>query len=79
MLQIRSSLRSSTDPFGTFADCGSSLFTELELMPDVVCIKSGQMDDKSARDYAVGVEFYVKDRLNFCKAVEDAKQVHQFG
>jgi hypothetical protein len=55
------------------------LYTELEIMPDAVCIKSGGVDEKSVRDYAVGVEFYVQDRLNYCSAIESAKQVPQFG
>ena len=48
-------------------------------MPDQVCIKSGGIDDKKVRDYDVGVEFYVKDRLGYCKEVANAKQVPQFG
>lgn len=60
-------------------DCGSSLYTELEVMPDQVCIKSGGVDDRSVRDYPVGVEFYVKDRMKYSAAVPDAKQVPQFG
>ncbi|KAK2624805.1 hypothetical protein QTJ16_005998 [Diplocarpon rosae] len=60
-------------------DCGSGLYTELEVMPDQTCIKSGSVDDKSVRDYPVGVEFYVKDRMHYSAAVADAKQVPQFG
>lgn len=60
-------------------DCGSSLYTELEIMADSVCIKSGSIDDKSVRDIPVGVEFYTKDRLNYSAAVKDAKQVEVFG
>ncbi|CZT48649.1 probable DUF636 domain protein [Rhynchosporium secalis] len=60
-------------------DCGSGLYTELEIMPDQTCIKSGSIDDRSVRDYSVGVEFYTQDRMKYCQAVKDAKQVPQFG
>lgn len=48
-------------------------------MAESVCIKSGGVDDRSVRDYPVGVEFYVKDRMKYSAAVTDAKQVPQFG
>ena len=48
-------------------------------MPDVVCIKSGGIDDKSAKDFDVQVEFYTKDRLGYCVAQKQAKQVEVFG
>ena len=48
-------------------------------MPDAVCIKSGSVDDKSVRDYKVGVEFYCKDRLSYSAPVKDAKQEKVFG
>jgi len=61
-------------------DCGSSLYTELEVMPDAVCIKAGGIDDKSVRDFEkTGVEFYCKDRMGFSKPVEGAEQKEVFG
>ena len=60
-------------------ECGSSLYTELEIMPDAVCIKSGGIDDKKAKDFPVQVEFYTKDRLGYCQPQKDAKQVEVFG
>ena len=48
-------------------------------MPDQTCIKSGGIDDKNVRDYPVGIEFYVKDRMGYSAAVPDAKQVSHFG
>lgn len=61
-------------------DCGSSLYTELELMPDVVCIKAGGIDDKKVRDLAeTGVEFYTKDRMAYQAPVKGAKQEPIFG
>lgn len=69
---------SLTPPLTT--DCGSSLYTELEVMPDAVCVKAGSIDDKAARDFKqTGVEFYTKDRMGFCKAVEGAEQKEVFG
>jgi hypothetical protein len=61
------------------ADCGSSLYTELEIMADWTCVKSGTIDDRSVRDIPVGVEFYVKDRMGYSAEVKDAKQVPNFG
>ncbi len=61
-------------------DCGSSLYTELEVMPDAVCVKAGSIDDKSVRDFkSTGVEFYTKDRMGFSKPVEGAEQKPVFG
>lgn len=57
------------------ADCGSSLYTELEVMADAVCIKAGGIDDKEVRDFKkTSVEFYCKDRMSYSKAVEGAEQ-----
>ncbi|KAF6223351.1 hypothetical protein HO133_000193 [Letharia lupina] len=61
-------------------DCGSSLYTELEVMPDAVCIKAGGIDDKAVRDFKkTAVEFYCKDRMAYSKAVEGAEQKPVFG
>ncbi|KAL2836329.1 Mss4-like protein [Aspergillus pseudoustus] len=49
--------------------CESSLYTDLEIMPDVTCIKGGKID----------VEFYVKDRASYVAAVEGVKQESHFG
>lgn len=43
------------------SNCGSSLYTELEVMPEMTCVKSGGLDG-GADDHDVGVEFYTKDR-----------------
>ncbi|KAK4502878.1 hypothetical protein PRZ48_006304 [Zasmidium cellare] len=58
--------------------CGSSLYTELEIMPDVTCIKSGGLDG-GKNDHKVGVEFYNRDRLGYTKPVEGAEQKVEFG
>ena len=48
-------------------------------MPDVVCIKAGGIDDKGVRDFEkTGVEFYTKDRMGYCAAVEGAEQKRVF-
>ena len=55
--------------------CGSSLYTELEIMPDAVAIKAGGIDDKSVRDFSkTGVEFYTKDRMGYSAPVPGADQ-----
>lgn len=48
-------------------------------MPDVMCVKSGSIDDKHAKDFEVQVEFYTKDRLGYCAEQKGAKQVEVFG
>jgi hypothetical protein len=56
------------------------LYTELEVMPDVTCVKAGGLDGGAAAlGGKVGVEFYTKDRVEYCKAVEGAKQEPVFG
>jgi hypothetical protein len=59
-------------------DCGSSLYTELEVMPDSTCVKAGGLDGGKA-DIPINVEFYTKDRPGFSMALKDAKQVEMFG
>lgn len=56
-------------------ECGSSLYTEVEIMADKTIIKAGTLDngETSLRGH-VDVEFYVKDRVGFVPAVEGAKQ-----
>lgn len=62
-------------------DCGSSLYTELELMPDVTCVKAGGLDGGAASlGNKIGVEFYCKDRVGYLpNGVEGAKQERAFG
>lgn len=61
-------------------NCGSSLYTELEVMPDVTCVKAGVLDGGAASlGDKIGVEFYVKDRVNYLSGCGDAKQEHAFG
>ncbi|OJJ44220.1 hypothetical protein ASPZODRAFT_135012 [Penicilliopsis zonata CBS 506.65] len=60
--------------------CGSSLYTELEVMADMVCIKAGTLDNgKASLDGKVDVEFYVKDRVQYLGGCEGAKQEPRFG
>ncbi|CCG82097.1 Putative uncharacterized protein [Taphrina deformans PYCC 5710] len=54
------------------ANCGSSLYTELEVMPDMTCVKTGSLDK-------VGVEFYTKDRASYLTPVSGADQKSAFG
>jgi len=59
-------------------DCGSSLYTLLDIMPDAACVKSGSIDDAKVREMKVGVEFYTKDRMGYSAAVEGAEQKKVF-
>ncbi|OGM51367.1 DUF636 domain protein [Aspergillus bombycis] len=55
--------------------CGSSLFTELDLMADKTVIKAGTLDGGEANlRNKVDVEFYTKDRASYLCAVQGAKQ-----
>jgi len=61
-------------------NCGSSLYTELEVMPDMTCVKAGGLDGgKAGLDGKIGIEFYTKDRVPFAAPVEGAKQEKVFG
>ncbi|CRL20580.1 Glutathione-dependent formaldehyde-activating, GFA [Penicillium camemberti] len=60
--------------------CGSSIYTELEIMPDMTCVKAGTLDGGEANlKGKVDVEFYVKNRPAYLAAVEGAKQEQLLG
>ncbi|KAI1825230.1 DUF636 domain-containing protein [Xylaria intraflava] len=60
--------------------CGSSLYTELEIMPEMTCIKAGTLDGGAANlGNKIGVEFYVRDRPPYQKPCDGAKQEPLFG
>lgn len=49
-------------------------------MPDMTCVKAGGLDNGAANlGNKIGVEFYVKDRPQYLKPCEGAKQEPQFG
>ncbi|KAG5983111.1 hypothetical protein E4U55_000755 [Claviceps digitariae] len=61
-------------------NCGSSLYTMLDIMPDVNCIKAGTLDGGAASlGNKISVEFYTKDRVGYLGDVEGAKQEPKFG
>ncbi|KAI8262984.1 hypothetical protein K4K58_013261 [Colletotrichum sp. SAR11_239] len=54
--------------------CGSSLYTELDLMPD-----AGGLDDgKASLEGKPAVEFYCKDRVSYLTGVNGADQKPAF-
>ncbi|KAJ5555119.1 Glutathione-dependent formaldehyde-activating enzyme/centromere protein V [Penicillium sp. DV-2018c] len=60
--------------------CGSSLYTELEIMPDMTCVKAGTLDGGEANlGGKVDVEFYAKDRPSYLAPVAGAKQEQMLG
>ncbi|KAM5386824.1 hypothetical protein ACJZ2D_000117 [Fusarium nematophilum] len=62
------------------ADCGSSLYTRLDLMEGKIIIKAGGLDEGRANlGNKVDVEFYCRDRATYLQPVEGAKQEHLFG
>ncbi|KAI8717491.1 CENP-V/GFA domain-containing protein [Fusarium sp. LHS14.1] len=62
------------------SDCGSSLYTRLDVMPGNIIIKAGGLDEgKTNLNNKIDVEFYCRDRVDFVKPIEGAKQEHLFG
>ncbi|KAK9365534.1 Mss4-like protein [Lipomyces kononenkoae] len=60
--------------------CGSSLFTELDVMPGATVIKAGGLNGGEADlGGKVDVEFYTSDRVTYLQSVEAAKQEPAFG
>ncbi|KAG7101962.1 hypothetical protein HYQ44_018540 [Verticillium longisporum] len=61
-------------------DCGSSLYTELEVLPDVTCVKAGGLDGGAASlDGVINVEYYTKDRVSYLGEALNAEQKTHFG
>ncbi|KAF7556179.1 hypothetical protein G7Z17_g1581 [Cylindrodendrum hubeiense] len=60
-------------------DCGSSMFTKLDIMAGQVIIKAGGLDEGMASlDGKIDVEFYARDRVAYLSEIAGAKQVHEF-
>ncbi|KAH6653211.1 DUF636 domain protein [Truncatella angustata] len=60
--------------------CGSSLYTELEIMPDVTCVKGGSLDGGAASlGGEIGAEFYVGSRVGYLPEIRGAKQEPALG
>ncbi|KAF4981255.1 hypothetical protein FZEAL_2881 [Fusarium zealandicum] len=61
-------------------DCGSSLYTRLDVMEGKIIIKAGGLDEgKASLDNKIAVEFYCRDRVSYLQPVESAKQEKLFG
>ncbi|KAM0103368.1 hypothetical protein ACP6JE_001896 [Aspergillus fumigatus] len=61
-------------------DCGSSLYSELEIMSDKTGIKAGTLDGGEAHlRNKVDVEFYVKDRVHYLNALDNVRQEPRLG
>ncbi|KIW79214.1 hypothetical protein Z517_05826 [Fonsecaea pedrosoi CBS 271.37] len=56
--------------------CGSSLYCELEAMPENTVIKAGSLDQPDVKE--MQAELYVKDRVSYMKPIEGAQQVPAF-
>ncbi|KAH0828486.1 hypothetical protein AYO21_07721 [Fonsecaea monophora] len=56
--------------------CGSSLYCELEAMPENTVIKAGSLDQPDVNE--MQAELYVKDRVSYMKPIEGAQQVPAF-
>ncbi|KAJ5233529.1 uncharacterized protein N7469_005295 [Penicillium citrinum] len=55
--------------------CGSNIYTNLEIMPDMSCVKAGTLDDGGANlKGKIDVELYSKDRPSYLSPIEGAKQ-----
>lgn len=57
-------------------NCGSSLYTQPELLPDIVCVKAGGLDQgmKGIGQGIIEVEWYAKDRCQYMKPVDGVRQ-----
>ncbi|GIC86205.1 transcription factor domain-containing protein [Aspergillus udagawae] len=61
-------------------DCGSSLYSELEMMSDKTGIKAGTLDGGEAHlRNKVDVEFYAKDRVHYLGALDNVRQEPRLG
>jgi hypothetical protein len=59
--------------------CGSSLYTELEVLAGTVCIKAGTLDGGAASlDNDVKTEFYCSNRVSYLEGVKGAQQEPRF-
>jgi hypothetical protein len=56
-------------------DCGSGLFSRMDVMEGVTFVKAGSLND-GANDIPVKIEFFVRSRPGYEKAVEGAQQLH---
>ncbi|KAI6773632.1 hypothetical protein HG531_000481 [Fusarium graminearum] len=60
-------------------DCGSSLYTRLDIMEGKIIIKAGGLDEGKANlDNKIGVEFYTRDRVPYIQPAQGAKQEQMF-
>lgn len=61
-------------------NCGSSLYTKLDLLPDVTIIKAGTLDGGAAHmGGKVSTEYYCKSRVKYLAGVDGATQEPVFG
>ena len=54
--------------------CGSGLFSRMDAMEGVTFVKAGSLND-GANDIPINIEFFVRSRPGYEKAVEGAKQL----
>ena len=58
-------------------ECGSSLYTELEIMPESVYIKAGGLDGVASQlGGTAATELYTEDRVPYLKPTDGAEQLH---
>ncbi|KAF4122921.1 Glutathione-dependent formaldehyde-activating enzyme [Geosmithia morbida] len=62
------------------ANCGSSLYTELEILPGVTIIKAGTLDGGAANLAGKpSVEFYCKSRVQYLTGLDGVVQESMLG
>ncbi|RDA88689.1 hypothetical protein CP532_4039 [Ophiocordyceps camponoti-leonardi (nom. inval.)] len=56
-------------------NCGSGLYTELDLLPDYACIKAGSLHGRAAGlDGEVDFELYAQNRVDYLRPCSGARQ-----
>lgn len=55
-------------------NCGSSLYSQPDVMPGTTLIKAGGLSGPASDISPVGVEFYIKDRPSYARPISEAKQ-----
>ncbi|RDA90110.1 hypothetical protein CP533_2586 [Ophiocordyceps camponoti-saundersi (nom. inval.)] len=57
------------------ANCGSGLYSELDILPDYTCIKAGSLHGRAAGlDGKVDFELYAKQRVDYLRPCSGARQ-----
>jgi hypothetical protein len=54
--------------------CGSNLFSRMDVMEAMTFVKAGSLND-GAGDIPINIEFFVRSRAGYLRAIEGAQQL----